>query len=63
MRLLTASSCDAANGLCCVCSPEFKSFLEGLLHKTPSKRLGWPELANHPFVRETDAEKSVDACP
>ena len=38
-------------------SPEFKSFLEGLLHKTPSKRLSWPELQNHPFVRETEEEQ------
>ena len=25
-------------------SPEFKSFLQGLLNKTPSERLSWPEL-------------------
>lgn len=35
-------------------SPEFKSFLQGLLNKTPSERLSWPELMTHPFVRETD---------
>ena len=31
-------------------SPTFKSFLQGLLHKNPSKRLEWPELLDHPFV-------------
>eukprot|EP00798_Chlamydomonas_sp_ICE-L_P011883 gene11883-14988_t len=36
---------------------EFKSFLKGLLNKKPSDRLGWPELLNHPFVRETDEER------
>ena len=25
-------------------TPEFKSFLQGLLNKTPSERLSWPEL-------------------
>lgn len=38
-------------------TPEFKSFLQGLLNKTPSERLSWPELLQHPFVRETDQEK------
>lgn len=38
-------------------SPEFKSFLQGLLNKTPSERLSWPELLQHPFVQETDQEK------
>jgi fused-like protein len=38
-------------------SPEFKSFLQGLLNKTPSERLSWPELLQHPFVSETDQEK------
>lgn len=37
--------------------PEFKSFLQGLLNKTPSERLSWPELLTHPFVKETDLEK------
>ncbi|EER12356.1 protein kinase, putative [Perkinsus marinus ATCC 50983] len=32
-------------------SPEFKSFLQGLLVKNPSKRLSWPALLEHPFVR------------
>ncbi|MEW5307613.1 MAG: hypothetical protein WDW36_009992 [Sanguina aurantia] len=39
-------------------TPEFKSFLKGLLNKKPSDRLGWPELLEHPFVRET-AEESA----
>lgn len=39
-------------------SPEFKSFLKGLLNKTPSERLTWPELLKHPFIAETDPEKS-----
>ncbi|KIY94964.1 fused [Monoraphidium neglectum] len=38
-------------------SPEFKSFLKGLLNKRPGDRLGWPELLEHPFVRETDEER------
>lgn len=32
-------------------SPEFKSFLKGLLNKKPNERLGWPQLLDHPFVR------------
>jgi fused-like protein len=31
-------------------SPVFKSFLQGLLQKNPSKRLEWPALLDHPFV-------------
>jgi fused-like protein len=38
-------------------SPDFKSFLQGLLNKTPSERLTWPDLLTHPFVKETDEEK------
>ncbi len=38
-------------------SPEFKSFLQGLLNKTPSERLTWPELLSHPFIDETEQEK------
>jgi fused-like protein len=37
---------------------EFKSFLKGLLNKTPGERLGWPELLNHPFIKETELEKT-----
>eukprot|EP00362_Geleiidae_sp_MMETSP1317_P001205 CAMPEP_0201282164 /NCGR_PEP_ID=MMETSP1317-20130820/4979_1 /ASSEMBLY_ACC=CAM_ASM_000770 /TAXON_ID=187299 /ORGANISM="Undescribed Undescribed, Strain Undescribed" /LENGTH=103 /DNA_ID=CAMNT_0047594111 /DNA_START=270 /DNA_END=581 /DNA_ORIENTATION=- len=32
---------------------EFKEFLQGLLNKDPKKRLGWPELLEHPFIKET----------
>ena len=38
-------------------SPDFKSFLQGLLNKTPSERLTWPDLLKHPFVKETEQEK------
>lgn len=38
-------------------SPNFKSFLQGLLNKTPSERLTWPDLLKHPFVKETEEEK------
>ena len=38
-------------------SVDFKSFLQGLLNKTPSERLSWPDLLNHPFVKETEEEK------
>lgn len=31
-------------------SSNFKSFLQGLLQKNPSKRLSWPGLLSHPFV-------------
>lgn len=39
-------------------SPDFKSFLKGLLNKEPKQRLTWPELLNHPFVKETEQEKN-----
>lgn len=32
--------------------------LQGLLNKKPSDRLGWPELLEHPFVRETAEERA-----
>ncbi|KAM3144599.1 hypothetical protein pb186bvf_003206 [Paramecium bursaria] len=38
-------------------SPEFKSFLKGLLNKVPQDRLQWPDLLNHQFIQETDQEK------
>lgn len=38
-------------------SREFKSFLHGLLQKNPSKRLTWPDLLEHPFVKETGADR------
>ncbi|GAB2249639.1 hypothetical protein Droror1_Dr00012998 [Drosera rotundifolia] len=37
-------------------SPEFRSFLKGLLNKDPEKRLSWPGLLHHPFVSEASAE-------
>mmetsp|Transcript_29071 Transcript_29071/g.52033 ORF Transcript_29071/g.52033 Transcript_29071/m.52033 type:complete len:1206 (+) Transcript_29071:492-4109(+) len=37
-------------------SPDFKSFLQGLLNKAPAERLAWPNLLNHPFVKETEDE-------
>lgn len=30
---------------------------QGLLNKRPVDRLGWPELLDHPFVRETVEER------
>lgn len=38
-------------------SPDFKSFLKGLLNKAPNDRLAWPDLLNHVFIKETDQEK------
>eukprot|EP00474_Spongospora_subterranea_P005628 CRZ06086.1 hypothetical protein [Spongospora subterranea] len=40
-------------------SKRFKSFISGLLHKEPSKRLSWPQLLRHPFIRETDDERKT----
>ncbi|GMF38048.1 unnamed protein product [Phytophthora lilii] len=34
-------------------SPDFQSFLKGLLNKDPAQRLKWPEILQHPFVQET----------
>ncbi|KAJ0180427.1 hypothetical protein K1T71_003831 [Dendrolimus kikuchii] len=31
-------------------SLEARSFLQGLLHKDPAKRMSWPEILEHPFV-------------
>ena len=33
-------------------SPAFRSFLKGLLNKRPGERLAWPDLLEHPFVRD-----------
>lgn len=33
-------------------SPNFRSFLKGLLNKVPQSRLTWPALLEHPFVKE-----------
>lgn len=38
-------------------SRDFKSFLQGLLQKNPLKRLTWPHLLHHPFVRETESDR------
>ncbi|XP_058724039.1 serine/threonine-protein kinase TIO-like isoform X1 [Vicia villosa] len=37
-------------------TPNFKSFLRGLLNKAPESRLTWPALLEHPFVKETNEE-------
>lgn len=42
-------------------SRDFKSFLQGLLQKNPSKRLTWPHLLHHPFVKETAADREGTA--
>ncbi|KAK9131113.1 hypothetical protein Sjap_011600 [Stephania japonica] len=34
-------------------SPNFKSFLKGLLNKVPQNRLSWPKLLEHPFIKDT----------
>ena len=36
---------------------ELRSFLEGLLEKDPSRRLTWPGLLEHPFIRAAVAER------
>ncbi|KAK0090146.1 hypothetical protein PV325_002571 [Microctonus aethiopoides] len=33
-------------------SSNCKTFLQGLLQKDPSKRLSWPQLLDHPFVKD-----------
>lgn len=38
--------------------PDLKSFLKGLLTKTSSKRLNWPDLLNHPFVALNESDES-----
>lgn len=38
-------------------SPELRSFLQGLLRKDPRQRLSWPDLLEHPFVRETEEDR------
>ncbi|KAL5564765.1 hypothetical protein UlMin_027929 [Ulmus minor] len=41
-------------------SPTFRSFLKGLLNKTPQHRLTWPALLQHPFVREASEEPEAE---
>ena len=38
-------------------SPEFRSFLRGLLNKTPTRRMKWAKILAHPFVRLSESEK------
>ncbi|XP_068647491.1 serine/threonine-protein kinase TIO-like isoform X2 [Aristolochia californica] len=37
-------------------SASFKNFLKGLLSKEPQKRMTWPALLEHPFVKESPEE-------
>lgn len=37
-------------------SSEFKSFLRGLLIKEPSKRMSWPEILEHPFLKASNSD-------
>ena len=37
-------------------SSEFKSFLKGLLIKEPSKRMSWPEILEHPFLKASSSD-------
>lgn len=41
-------------------SSEFKSFLKGLLVKEPNKRMRWPEIMEHPFLKCTTADKEEE---
>lgn len=43
-------------------SPAFKDFLQGLLNKTPQKRLTWARILEHPFVKETPKEREARVC-
>jgi fused-like protein len=38
---------------------DLKSFLMGLLQKNPAKRLTWPHLLDHPFIRETEEDRKL----
>ncbi|DAZ98273.1 TPA: hypothetical protein N0F65_008958 [Lagenidium giganteum] len=38
---------------------DFRSFLSGLLNKDPERRMTWPEILSHPFVRETPDELAL----
>ncbi|KAI0488812.1 hypothetical protein KFK09_028651 [Dendrobium nobile] len=40
-------------------SSHFRSFLKGLLNKVPEKRLSWPALLEHPFVKEISDDNSA----
>lgn len=38
-------------------SKEFRSFLQGLLQKNPKRRLNWPHLLDHPFVKMNEIDR------
>lgn len=44
-------------------SSDFRSFLQGLLQKDPKRRLGWPDLLHHPFIRESTTSHSAASKP
>jgi serine/threonine protein kinase len=41
-------------------SEDFRSFLEGVLQKDPKKRLGWPDLLQHPFIATGSNDSQSD---
>ncbi|KXJ28930.1 serine/threonine-protein kinase 36 [Exaiptasia diaphana] len=41
-------------------SPDFQSFLQGLLTKDPKKRLTWPYVLRHPFVADGIDEQELE---
>jgi hypothetical protein len=42
---------------CVSCPRLLLPSVQGLLNKKPADRLGWPDLLDHPFVRETEGER------
>jgi fused len=40
-------------------SAPFKNFLQGLLCKDPSRRLSWPDLAEHEFIKSGVKSKKL----
>ncbi len=42
-------------------SAPFKNFLQGLLCKDPSRRLSWPDLAEHEFIKSGVKSKILKA--
>ncbi|CAB4017334.1 serine threonine- kinase 36-like, partial [Paramuricea clavata] len=44
-------------------SPNFRSFLQGLLTKDPRKRLSWPYLLRHPFIADSINEEDFQELP
>ncbi|XP_028395841.1 serine/threonine-protein kinase 36-like [Dendronephthya gigantea] len=44
-------------------SPNFRSFLQGLLTKDPRKRLTWPYLLRHPFIADDINEEDFQELP